>query len=255
MDSQKYKNLPDLYKVLGVTPSATPEEIKAAYKTLAVIYHPDKNQDPKANEIFISIQTAYEILKDTTKREMYDNRHGDHKRISEVLRSEKHSREYYAERLSKKEKLSETVGGLGKRSDAPKVRLYTKRDEKEGLKNFDKTFNLDSKFSVLEFTWSDPNMLFSESSLAYLFSKFGEISSCVANNDSRKGFVEFKNVEDCEKAKKYFEDFQCPLKVTFSVMKKRQENIEKISKTKINRIGLDSETLNLLIQGRQPDRV
>jgi len=251
MDSQRYKGLLDLYKVLGVTHSATPEEIKAAFKTLAVIYHPDKNQDPKANEVFISIQTAYEILKDSTKRELYDNRHGECQRISEVLRNEKHSRTFYADRLAKKEKMSDATGGLGKRTDAPKVRLYTKRDDKEKLPGFNKTFDIDTKFAALEFSWTETSLLFSESSLCYLFSKFGEVRQCVVNNDAKKGFVEFKNVEDCEKAKSYFEDFQCTLKVTFAIFKKRQENIEKISKTKINRIGLDSGTLNLLLQGRQ----
>lgn len=65
----------DLYKVLGVSSDASPDEIKKAYKKLAMKYHPDRNKgDSIAEEKFKSISTAYDTLSDPTKRSNYDNR-------------------------------------------------------------------------------------------------------------------------------------------------------------------------------------
>lgn len=63
----------DYYSLLNVPRSATPEEIKKAYRKLAMQYHPDKNpNDKKAEEKFKEFSEAYEVLSDTKKREMYD---------------------------------------------------------------------------------------------------------------------------------------------------------------------------------------
>lgn len=63
----------DFYSILGVSRSASPEEIKKSYRKLAKQYHPDKNPgDKKAEEKFKEISEAYDVLSDTKKREMYD---------------------------------------------------------------------------------------------------------------------------------------------------------------------------------------
>ncbi|MDR2350351.1 MAG: DnaJ domain-containing protein [Deltaproteobacteria bacterium] len=62
------------YKVLGVEKTAGPEEVKKAYRNLAVKYHPDKNPgDKKAEEKFKEISEAYDILSDPEKKSAYDN--------------------------------------------------------------------------------------------------------------------------------------------------------------------------------------
>jgi molecular chaperone DnaJ len=63
----------DYYALLGVSRSATDEEIKKAYRKLAIQYHPDRNPDDKKSEDkFKEITEAYETLGDNKKREMYD---------------------------------------------------------------------------------------------------------------------------------------------------------------------------------------
>jgi len=63
----------DYYKVLGVSRSASDDEIQKAYRGLARKHHPDLNPDDKqAKEKFQRIQTAYDVLSDSKKREMYD---------------------------------------------------------------------------------------------------------------------------------------------------------------------------------------
>src|SRR5512147_2375659 len=63
----------DYYEVLGVNRDASEEEIKKAYRKLAMKHHPDRNPDnPKAEEHFKEAKEAYEILSDAGKRAAYD---------------------------------------------------------------------------------------------------------------------------------------------------------------------------------------
>lgn len=63
----------DYYKILGVSPQATLDEIKKAYRQLALKYHPDKNKgDKQAEEMFKKISEAYAVLSNPEKRAQYD---------------------------------------------------------------------------------------------------------------------------------------------------------------------------------------
>jgi DnaJ-class molecular chaperone len=65
-------NKRDFYEVLGVSKTATPEEMKKAYRKLALEWHPDRNKSPQATDKFKEINEAYEVLSDEKKRQMYD---------------------------------------------------------------------------------------------------------------------------------------------------------------------------------------
>jgi DnaJ family protein B protein 4 len=62
----------DLYKVLGISEKASHDEIKKAYRSLSLKYHPDRNPSPDATEKFKLINEAYETLGDEQKRRQYD---------------------------------------------------------------------------------------------------------------------------------------------------------------------------------------
>lgn len=65
------------YQILNVSQTATQEEIKKAFRTLAKQYHPDVNPNRDANEIMQQITEAYEVLSDVEKRKQYDKKLGN----------------------------------------------------------------------------------------------------------------------------------------------------------------------------------
>jgi DnaJ-class molecular chaperone len=62
----------NLYNTLGVAKDASSEEIKKSYRALSLKYHPDRNTDPSATDLYKEINEAYEILSDPQKRQQYD---------------------------------------------------------------------------------------------------------------------------------------------------------------------------------------
>ena len=64
------------YQILGVNKNASKQDIKKAFRKLAVQYHPDKNDSPDAEDKFRQIAEAYEILSDDDKRRQYDRSGG-----------------------------------------------------------------------------------------------------------------------------------------------------------------------------------
>ena len=64
---------PTHYETLGVSKDASESEIKKAYRSLSLQYHPDRNPSPDAKAKFQEINDAYETLSDAEKKQQYDN--------------------------------------------------------------------------------------------------------------------------------------------------------------------------------------
>src|SRR5437868_14382014 len=62
----------DYYEVLGLARTCSDDDIKKAYRRLALQFHPDRNQAPEATERFKEATEAYQVLSDAEKRGMYD---------------------------------------------------------------------------------------------------------------------------------------------------------------------------------------
>ena len=62
----------DYYEILGVGKNATGEEIKKAFRKLALEFHPDRNKSKGAEDKFKEINEAYQVLSDSEKRKSYD---------------------------------------------------------------------------------------------------------------------------------------------------------------------------------------
>ena len=82
MDSFDY----DLYEELGVDPSCTEADVRAAYKKRALVHHPDRNGGVQSEE-FLRLKQAYDVLIDEAKRRNYDTYHhtGEFKRDGRPL--------------------------------------------------------------------------------------------------------------------------------------------------------------------------
>ena len=70
--SSRHNMVQDYYQVLNIAKTASDDDVRKAYRTLALQFHPDKNNSPGAEEKFKQISEAYEVLSDSAKRQDYD---------------------------------------------------------------------------------------------------------------------------------------------------------------------------------------
>src|SRR5882757_10922269 len=73
----------DFYQALGVSRTASQDEIQKAYRKLARTYHPDVNKDPGAEERFKEVSEAYDVLSDPETRKRYDAFGHDFRQVPE----------------------------------------------------------------------------------------------------------------------------------------------------------------------------
>lgn len=85
------------YDILGVKNNSTQEEIKKAYRDLSKKYHPDKNKEPGAEDMFKKINEAYSVLKDEQKRKEYDDELSGRNRHFEFRFNNQHFRQMYSD--------------------------------------------------------------------------------------------------------------------------------------------------------------
>ena len=126
----------DYYKILGVTKSASEEEIKKAYRKLALKYHPDKNKDKGAEEKFKELAEAYEVLSDKRKREIYDQ-------VGE-------------------EGLKAGAGGCGFGGANPGAQSFTYQFHGDPMETFKQFFQSDGMFSSMGFSGGGLGSMFGD---------------------------------------------------------------------------------------------
>jgi len=88
----------DHYQTLGLTPEATQEEIKRAYRRLAKQYHPDRSEDHNSHEKIIAINAAYEDLSNPTLRASYDRAFSQKRTQRNCQAQQQHTRQRQKQR-------------------------------------------------------------------------------------------------------------------------------------------------------------
>ncbi|CAL8085565.1 unnamed protein product [Calicophoron daubneyi] len=85
----------DYYELLGVSKESPEEDIRRAYKSLALKFHPDKNRAPGATEAFKKIGTALNVLTDPEKRRRYDQFGTEEEQVPRVTRMHRHGDPFF----------------------------------------------------------------------------------------------------------------------------------------------------------------
>ena len=78
----------DYYKILGISKGASEDDVRKAYRKMALKFHPDKNKSAGAEEKFKEIAEAYEVLSDKRKRDIYD-KYGEEGLKGQYFRAER----------------------------------------------------------------------------------------------------------------------------------------------------------------------
>jgi DnaJ family protein C protein 17 len=206
----------DLYKFFDLDETSTIEQIKKAYRKLALVLHPDKNLDNKeeAEKKFIELGKAFEILSDDKAKAAYDAVLRNKKQRQEKLnkldeRSKKFKQDLEArENLAKSSTIKKTAG-----NDEEQLKREIERLRREGSKILEAEMNrineeisLKSKVAAkmaatetyrLKIKWkstTDEHKFTDVELLKYLFGKYGDIECVLLNSKKTGALIEFKTI-------------------------------------------------------------
>eukprot|EP00906_Rhabdomonas_costata_P033597 RCo047334 len=125
----------NLYEVLGLTQDATDDQIKAAYRKLVLVKHPDKREDKEQAQIeFRQLQKAYEVLLDAQARKAFDDVLAAQRRRGSFAKAQRTSTAGWgAERQKMREKLevAEREAAEGRRTKEDEVEVARRRLQQE----------------------------------------------------------------------------------------------------------------------------
>ena len=134
--------IPNHYKKLEIEPTATKDEIKKAYRRLALKYHPDKNKSPDAHEKFIAINEAYLLLYDIEARTKYDAEYKIHFKRDRVENHRENECSYH------KEEEKEPSDTRKNQFDDADLNDWSKKAQKQGAEYAHMAFDDFSKMVI-----------------------------------------------------------------------------------------------------------
>ena len=205
----------DLYKFFDLDETATVEQIKKAYRKLALVLHPDKNLDNKeeAEKKFIELGKAFEILSDVKAKAAYDAVLRNKKQRLENLNKLDERSKKFKRDLEARENAAKSATKV--KNDEDQFRREIERLRKEGSRLLEEEMNrmneeikLKSKVSAkiaetetfrLKIHWketSDEQMFKNIELLKTFFKKYGEVEEALFNSKKTGAIIGFKTKND-----------------------------------------------------------
>jgi len=261
---KQWKEIGSLYEILGLKDHTSSHKIKKAYKLKALEFHPDKNPDPNAREMFEKIKKASDILMDPIQKEQYDKYldslkyHKDKiastnversKHISELAQREKAvelKKEEQKRRAMEKEQIKRVeIERVKKEMEDDALRKREEGEKRKLLENKSKTY------TAIQVKWkSGLGQEYNDDLLKIIFCKYGEIKGVAMIPGESKAVVEFVHRLSAEKAYKENRQqakeemgFADPLKVKLMFKEEKNKKLKTEQASKPNDFSLSSSNL------------
>ena len=218
----------NLYELLNVERDAPESTIRSSYRKLAKTCHPDKTKDPKSADLFLELTEALNVLTISETRQKYDKelrKKDDALRASkqkdihentlrETLLAKEKSRVHNEVKETEEAELSNKIKSL--RIEADHLLNQEKDFLFERLKNLEIQKKEQSRQPLIKLKWDKNTNVYSKSSLAKIFSKYGEIENIVVKNHSALiEFKEFSSACIAAKAEEGFNEYKLLVKPMF----------------------------------------
>jgi len=209
-----WKEIGNLYEILGLEEKAPAKKVKKGYKTKALVLHPDKNKTANASDNFLRLKKAYDILSDPIQKEQYDKyldgqrHHAERKVTVNAERSKYMSDLEIREKAIQKKKEEEEKRKLNKEQNKREEAIRIKREMEEDAERKKeeeerrKDMNKKSKvFNSIKVKWTDQKGAeYNEDLLRIIFGKYGEVTGVAIVPGKEKAVIEFVHRLSAEKA-------------------------------------------------------
>lgn len=203
------------YEHLGLHNSATIEEIEKAHRNQALKYHPDKNPTKEARDKFEEMQTAYEVLKDPTKKKAFDNILAA--KLEDIKRYEKQSKQkrQMAEDLLRREeenarsKIKEQQKAYHTQYEA----RIARKQQIEELQTEARHHKKSTQHYTVLIKWRHKSkLLYTKENLKQIFIQYGRIDDVVPVDGKHRAYIMFTYKESVAKllgdSEKFTDEFK-----------------------------------------------